>query len=255
MNKLLFLPCLDERFVWMVFKPLVAFISCDDCSISTDVQWLNVALNLTRTCWCCPHGSTDEPQSLVLYLVQCCEVCEWRCADGSTAVFQGMSNIAHVHSSCRSVCLFAPHLMPPNFLTIFNRRLAFAAVFSISLCKTKYVGFLKKSDFEHWYSKSDFFLQQFVLHRLILWNVIFKMTHVLPLISSQNCDKMHFKIDAAGLILIKSGFSPSFSVLSFSQNMQMNSIFAAQYLQKYYYVFWQHYRNVRVGACLVSAKL
>ena len=30
----------------MVFKLLVAFISCGDCSISRDVGWLNVALNL-----------------------------------------------------------------------------------------------------------------------------------------------------------------------------------------------------------------
>ena len=33
----------------MVFRPLVAFISSDDCSISTDDQWLNVALNLICT--------------------------------------------------------------------------------------------------------------------------------------------------------------------------------------------------------------
>ena len=29
----------------MVFKPLVAFISCDDCGISADVQWPKVAPN------------------------------------------------------------------------------------------------------------------------------------------------------------------------------------------------------------------
>ena len=80
----------------MVFKPLVAFISCDDCSISTDVQWLNVALNLTCTCWCGLRGSTDEPHSLVLYLIQCCKVCVCRCAKGNTAVFQGRSDVAHV---------------------------------------------------------------------------------------------------------------------------------------------------------------
>ena len=28
-----------------------------------------------------------------------------------------------------------------------------------------------------------------VLHRLILWNVFFNMTHVLPLISAQTCDE------------------------------------------------------------------
>ena len=44
LNPCLLHPYLDERFVWMVCKPLVAFKSYDDCSISTDVQWLNVAL-------------------------------------------------------------------------------------------------------------------------------------------------------------------------------------------------------------------
>ena len=50
--------------------------------------------------------------------------------------------------SCRSVCLFAPHLVLASFLTIFNRRLAFAAVFSMcfliesfgSSCRPRYCG-------------------------------------------------------------------------------------------------------------------
>ena len=50
--------------------------------------------------------------------------------------------------SCRSVCLFAPHLVLASFLTIFNRRLAFAAVFSMcflidsygSCCRPIYCG-------------------------------------------------------------------------------------------------------------------
>ena len=59
-------------------------------------QWLNVALNITCTCWCGLHGSTDEPKSLVVYLIQCCKVCVCRCAKGSTAIFQGRSDVAHV---------------------------------------------------------------------------------------------------------------------------------------------------------------
>ena len=98
------------------------------------------------SCWCCLHGSTDEPQSLVLHSIQCCKVCVCRCTKGSTPVFQGRSDVAHV--SCRSVCLFAPHLVLASFLTIFNRRLAFAAVFSMcfliesfgSSCRPRYCG-------------------------------------------------------------------------------------------------------------------
>ena len=40
--------------------------------------------------------------------------------------------------SCRSVCLFAPHLVLASFLTIFIRRLAFAAVFSMCFLIEKY---------------------------------------------------------------------------------------------------------------------
>ena len=43
---------------------------------------------------------------------------------------------------------------------------------------------------EHTDYKCDFLTKIiFVLHRLILWNVFFNMTHVLPLISAQNYDK------------------------------------------------------------------
>ena len=112
----------------MVFNSVVACIICDDCSISTDVQWLNVALNLhalvgvvlmaplmNRKAWFC----------ILSNVARCVSV-----AKGSTAVFQGRSDVAHIYS-CRSVRSFAPLLMLVSLLTIFNRRLAFAAVFSM----------------------------------------------------------------------------------------------------------------------------
>ena len=40
----------------------------------------------------------------------------------------------------------------------------------------------------HGDSKCDFLKILFCLHRLIPWNVFFKMTHILPLISAQNSD-------------------------------------------------------------------
>ena len=58
---------------------------------------------------------------------------------------------------------------------------------------------------EHTDSKCDFLKKKkSKIYRLILCYVFFKVTHVLPLISAQNCDKMHYKTDAAGLFLIKS---------------------------------------------------
>ena len=101
-----------------------------DCSISTDVQWLNVAINLICTCWCCLHGSTDEPQSLVLYLIQCCKVCVCVAVLRAALLYPRVGLTKPMYS-CRSVCLFAPLLVLASFLTIFNRRLAFAAVFSM----------------------------------------------------------------------------------------------------------------------------
>ena len=81
------------------------------------------------------------------------------------------------------------------------------------------------------------------LHRLIPWNVFFKMTHVLTLISAQNCDKNALQNRRGRPVLNKFGYlTVVFSVLTFSQNLPMYSIFAAQYLQKYYtyhYVCWQ----------------
>ena len=48
----------------------------------------------------------------------------------------------------------------------------------------------KRFNVEHRDSKCDLFgIFVLFLHRLILWDVFFKMTHVLPLISAQNCDK------------------------------------------------------------------
>ena len=49
---------------------------------------------------------------------------------------------------------------------------------------------------ETWDSKCDY-SEDFFLHRLILWNVFFKITHVLPLISAKTVIKMHFKTDTA----------------------------------------------------------
>ena len=74
----------------------------------------------------------------------------------------------------------------------------------------------------------------FFLHRLILWNVFFKMTHVLPLISAQNGDKNALQNRRDSPVLNQFGYlTIVFSMLSFSQNLPMYSIFAAQYLQKY----------------------
>ena len=47
LNLCLLPPCLG--FVLMLFKPLVTFISCDDCNISTDVQWLNGYVHAEET--------------------------------------------------------------------------------------------------------------------------------------------------------------------------------------------------------------
>ena len=89
---------------------------------------------------------------------------------------------------------------------------------------------------EHRDSKCDFFekSKNFFLHRLILWNVFFKMTHVLPLISAQNCDKNALQNRSGRPVHNKFGsLTIVFSVLSFGQNPPMYSIFAAQYLHKY----------------------
>ena len=81
----------------------------------------------------------------------------------------------------------------------------------LPLVRQKYLSARQKTNtaqnlkVEHRDSKCEFLKKSiFFLHRLILCNVFFKMTHVLPLISDQNGDKRHFKTDAAGLFLIKS---------------------------------------------------
>ena len=87
---------------------------------------------------------------------------------------------------------------------------------------------------EHRDSKCHFLNKSIFLHRLIIWNVFFKMTHVLPLISAQNCDKNALPNRRDRPVLNKFGsLTAVFSVLSFSQYLPMYSIFAAQYLQKY----------------------
>ena len=76
--------------------------------------------------------------------------------------------------------------------------------------------------------------KNFFLHRFILWNVFFKMTHVLSLISAQNCDKNALQNRRGRPVLNKFGsLTIVFSVLRFGQNPPMYSIFAAQYLHKY----------------------
>ena len=61
------------------------------------------------------------------------------------------------------------------------------------------------------------------------------MTHVLPFVSAQNCDKNALQNRRGRPVLNKFGsLTIVFSVLSFSQNLPMYSIFAAQYLQKYF---------------------
>ena len=67
---------------------------------------------------------------------------------------------------------------------------------------------------------------KFILHSLILWNVFFKMTHVLPLIPAQNCDNNALQNRRGRPVLNKFG-------LSFRQHLRMYSIVAAQYIQKY----------------------
>ena len=75
---------------------------------------------------------------------------------------------------------------------------------------------------EHRDSKYDFLRKKinFVLHRLILWNVFFKMTHVLPLISAQNCDKKALQNRRDRQVLnVFGSLIFVFSVLSFRQNL------------------------------------
>ena len=93
----------------------------------------------------------------------------------------------------------------------------------------------KRLKVEHSDSKCDF-LEFFVcfLNRLILWNVFFKMTHVLPLISAKTGDKNALQNRRGSPVLNQFGsLTIVFSMLSFSQNLPMYSIFAAQYLPKY----------------------
>ena len=63
------------------------------------------------------------------------------------------------------------------------------------------------------------------LHSLILWNVFFKMTHVLPLISTPKCDKNALQNRRGRPVLNKFGYlTIVFYVLCFCQNLPMYSI-------------------------------
>ena len=73
---------------------------------------------------------------------------------------------------------------------------------------------------EHTDSKCDF-LKKSKIHRLILCNVFFKMTHVLPLISAQNCDKNALQNRRGWHVLNKIGYlTIVFSVFSFAKICQ-----------------------------------
>ena len=66
-------------------------------------------------------------------------------------------------------------------------------------------------------SKCDF-LKKSKIYRLILCNVFFKMTHVLPLISAQNCDKNALQNRRGRPVLNKIGsLTIVFSVFSFAK--------------------------------------
>ena len=65
LNRCTLHPCLNECFVWTVFKPLIAFISIDDRSISMNVQLFNIALNLTCTCKVCACRCADSHKASV----------------------------------------------------------------------------------------------------------------------------------------------------------------------------------------------
>ena len=83
------LPCLNERLDWMVFKPLVAFVCCDDCRIANRYicRWINLVLNLTWTCWCSLHSCTDECVCVRACVRACVRVC--RCAGGTNYHLRG----------------------------------------------------------------------------------------------------------------------------------------------------------------------
>ena len=73
---------------------------------------------------------------------------------------------------------------------------------------------------EHTDSKCDF-LKKSKIYRLILCNVFLKMTHVLPLISAQNCDKNALQNRRGRPVLNKIGsLIIVFSVFSFSKICQ-----------------------------------
>ena len=78
-----------------------------------------------------------------------------------------------------------------------------------------------------------YFLKKSKIYRLILCNVFFKMTHVLPFISAKTVIKMHFKTSL--LIVNKIRYlNIVFSVFSFAKICQCTySLFATSYLQTY----------------------
>ena len=77
---------------------------------------------------------------------------------------------------------------------------------------------------EHTDSKCDF-LKKSKIYRQILCNVFFKMTHVLPLISAQNCDKNALQNRRGRPVLNKIGsLTIVFSVFSFAKICQCSQL-------------------------------
>ena len=77
---------------------------------------------------------------------------------------------------------------------------------------------------EHTDSKCDF-LKKSKIYRLILCNVFFKMTLVLPLISAQNCDKNTLQTRRGRPVLNKIGsLTIVFSLFSFAKICQCTQL-------------------------------
>ena len=94
-------------------------------------------------------------------------------------------------------------------------------------------------------SKCDFLrIFFFFLHKLILCNVFFKVTHVglLPFISAKNCDENALQNRRGRPVLHKFGsLTVVFSVLSFSQNLPIYTQFLPR--KTYHNLCWQPYRK------------
>ena len=95
-----------------------------------------MALLMNRKAWFC---SLSNVARCVCVAIQCCKVCVCRypmlqgvcVAVPTAALLYSRESLTQPIQSCHSVCVFGPHLVLASFLTIFNRCLAFAAVFSM----------------------------------------------------------------------------------------------------------------------------